>query len=743
VKILVTVEGTVDEIIYTNESNGYTVCEIVNDKESITIVGYMPFINKGELLKVTGRWVMHPDYGRQLKAELYEKVLPKTTDAIEKYLASGLIKGIGPVTASKITQKFGEDTLNIIQSNPEKLAEIKGISLQKALAIGQAYNEQKELRSVIMFFQNYGISPAFAAKIYKVFGDNTIDEIKKNPYKLADEMFGIGFKTADRIAMSLGIEKASKYRLCSGIKYTLMKASTNGHTFVPKTILREHASALLDVNTENIDDALITLRMDDSIHIEKHDNEERVYLNYYYNAEIYVSRKLIELASVRFNTDDGILDRYIEEFQQQEGIYLEDMQKEAVKESLTNGVLVITGGPGTGKTTVIKSIINLFSRLGHEVMLAAPTGRAAKRMSEATGYEAKTIHRLLEIGYTGDEEELVFAKDENNPINADAVIIDEMSMVDILLMNNLLKAIIPGTRLVLVGDVNQLPSVGAGNVLKDIISSNAVKTVKLSKIFRQAQESMIIVNAHRINNGEYPYINRKDKDFFFLQRNTPEDIVRTIVDLCNKRLPQTYGYDPMKHIQVLSATKKGDTGVLNLNIELQKVLNKNTEGGNEKASYGFTFKEGDRVMQTKNNYNLKWIKADDSSTEGIGIFNGDVGIIEKIDNDERILKVLFDDDKIVEYDYSMLDEIEPAYAITIHKSQGSEFPVVIIPLYFGPQVLLTRNLLYTAVTRAKDLVVLVGIESVLKDMVNNMRETLRYSALSEKLINTQCIIGDV
>ena len=585
-----------------------------------------------------------------------------------------------------------------------------------------------------MFFQEYGISPAYSAKIYKAFGANTIEEIRANPYKLANEIFGIGFKTADKIAMNIGVDLKSSFRVCSGIKYVLSQvASSSGHTYYPDYLLKEYTSKLLEVEIENINDAVVSLLFDKSIYIEKDEGFDRVYLSPYFFAEIGVSRMLYELSNVDFKGDLSDFEDKISEVQAEEDITLAEKQKNAIKEALTNGVMVITGGPGTGKTTIIKSIIKLLHGEGYEVVLAAPTGRAAKRMSEATGFEAKTIHRLLEIGFMGPDDELKFQRIESNPIDADVIIIDEVSMVDILLMNHLLKAISPGTRLILVGDVDQLPSVGPGNVLKDIISSNMIKTVKLNEIFRQAEESMIIVNAHRINKGDSPYLNAKDKDFFFMPRNNGAEIIRTVIELSSKRLPNTYGYDPLKHIQVLTPTRKGAVGVTNLNIELQKVLNPDSRQKNEKTYRGFTFREGDRVMQVKNNYNLKWEKPGQPNIEGVGVFNGDMGIVQKIDNEDQSITVLLDDEKVIEYDFGILDELEPAYAITIHKSQGSEFPVVILPLFPGPQILMTRNLLYTAITRARGLVILVGVKSVLNEMIGNEKETLRYSSLSKKL----------
>jgi exodeoxyribonuclease V alpha subunit len=733
---LITIEGIVEEIIYSNEINGYTVCGIKYDDTECTAVGYMPFINEGELIKLVGDWITHPDYGVQLKVEAYEKILPKTCDSIERYLASGVIKGLGPVIAKRIIEKFGEDSLTIIHETPESLADIKGISFSKALKIGEAFEEQSGLRDVVLFFQEYGISATYSTKIYKAFGDKTIEEIEKNPYKLADEIFGIGFKKADKIAKSLGIDPKSKYRVISGIKYSLSQGTINGHTYILKDKLKQMTSDLLEVEIADIEEAIASSVFDRSVCIERVGDVDRVYLSAFYYAEIGVARRLFELSRVDFKNNLDDFDEKIEKIQKKEEVLLAEMQRMAIKESLMNGVLVITGGPGTGKTTIIKTIIQLLKDEGFEVVLAAPTGRAAKRMTEATGFESKTIHRLLEIGYMGlSETETVFAKNEENPIESDAIIIDEMSMVDIILMNNLLKAISPGTRLILVGDVDQLPSVGAGNVLKDIISTGVINTVKLTEIYRQAEESMIIVNAHRINKGEKPCLNKIDKDFFLIKRFNGESVVKTIVDLCSKRLPQSYNYDPLKHIQVLSPTRKGIVGVPNLNLELQKILNPKSSLKTEKAFKDYILREGDRVMQIRNNYAINWEMSFDKSIEGIGVFNGDTGIIRNIDNEDQIVEVLFEDDKIVKYDYGNIDEIEPAFAVTVHKSQGSEFPVVVMPIFPGPPMLMTRNLLYTAITRAKSLVVLVGMESTLNQMIENEKETLRNTGLFEKFMN--------
>lgn len=728
------IEGTIADIIYKNESNGYTVCEIQGEKSVITAVGYMPFINAGETIKAKGKWVMHPDYGEQLKVELYEKVLPQTVDAIEKYLASGIVKGVGPATAAKIVQRFGSSTLDVISTDPKQLSEIKGITLDKALRIGQALDEQRGLREVVMFLQEYGINPSACIKIYKAYADTAVAKIRENPYRLCEDIFGIGFKTADRIAMKLGIDANSRFRTRSGLKYVLTQGTAHGHTYLPEDKLKEHTQVLLGTQDIDTEDALISLIFENIVQTEKcDDGPNHIYLSPLYMAEQGVCKRLLGLSQLQFNSEFEDFEDKLEKLQNEEGIQLALMQSEAIREAMTNGVLVITGGPGTGKTTIIKTIIKLLMDDGHKIALAAPTGRAAKRMSEATGFEARTIHRLLEIGYSGDDSELFFQRNGDNPIDADVIIIDEMSMVDILIMNHLLKAIPPGARLILVGDADQLPSVGAGSVLEDIISCNVIKTVRLTEIFRQAEESMITLNAHRINRGEAPILNARDKDFFFLPRAGLDTIVRTVVDLCGRRLPDSYGVDPLKDIQVLSATRKGPAGVANLNQELQKALNPAERRKAEKLSRGYIFREGDRVMQIRNNYTLRWERPDNRNIDGTGVFNGDMGVILKIDDEASSLEVLFDDDRLVEYDYSILDEIEPAFAVTIHKSQGSEFPAVIIPIFAGPPVLMTRNLLYTAVTRAKSMVVLVGDEAYLHEMVYNKREALRYSGLSDKL----------
>ncbi|NSW90055.1 MAG: ATP-dependent RecD-like DNA helicase [Firmicutes bacterium] len=756
---MVVIEGTVEEIIFSNEANGYVVCEVACENGVVTVVGYMPFLSEGEILRIRGAWVTHPDYGDQVQVEYYEKIMPETAEAIEKYLAAGVIKGIRKATAKKVVRKFGDDTLKIILEQPERLTEIKGIGLPKALEIGKAFAKHRQFTGIVSFLHEYGISPAYTAKIYKIFGDSTIEEIKKNPYRLTDEITAITFKIADRIAKSLGIDPSSELRICSGIKYVLSQAALNGHTYLPLEKLEEYSLELLEVDIENISNALASMVFKGSIYMEREEGKkDKVYLSQLYQAEISVASRLLALSKYGSLSDkkdvykaiNERIDKTIKYVHEKDGITLAEAQKYAIKEALTNGVLVITGGPGTGKTTIIKSIIKLLKKEGYEIALAAPTGRAAKRMTEATGFHAKTIHRLLETGYLGEDEEPSFGRTELNPIDADVIIVDEMSMVDIFLMDSLVKAVKPGAKLILVGDVDQLPSVGPGNVLKDIIMSGSVKTVRLTEVFRQAEESMIVVNAHRVNRGEKPIFNIKNKDFFFVSRENADSIVKTVVELCSRRIPAQFGYDPIKDIQVLTPTKKGHVGVANLNIELQKELNPKGRNKKEKAFPNFLYREGDKVMQIKNNYNIKWVKVKDShnvkdlsitgtndtndtNIEGMGVFNGDTGIIHSIDEEDEIITVVFDDDKIVEYSFDAFDEIEPAYAITIHKSQGSEFPVVILPVFSGPPVLMTRNLLYTAITRARDLVIIVGMEKVLYNMVQNDRETLRYSGLGDKL----------
>ncbi len=729
---MLTIEGVVEDIKFRNESNTYTVAVLDTPDGKATIVGYIPIINIGETLRAEGEWVYHPSYGEQLEVNRVSIVVPSTVNGIEKYLSSGLIPFIGPKTAKKIVEKFGLDTLDIIQYNPERLKEIEGIGDKKLKRIVEAFREQGEVREIMIFLQQYGITPNYGMKIYKEYGKDTIKAISENPYKLSEDIIGIGFKTADKIAQNMGISRESPYRIEGGIRYTLNAYASNGHVYVPREELIKSAGRLLDVDEALIEDSLREMALKGAIQTLNYNEEIRIYYTPFHVAENNVSKKLVELSRVQMDNIDIDIDRAIEKIEREDNIRFANKQKEAIREAIKNGIIVITGGPGTGKTTIIKAIIKIFQEEGLKVSLAAPTGRAAKRMTETTGLEAKTIHRLLEYSYV--EEGMAFGIDEDNPLDTDLLIIDEASMIDILLMNHLLKAIVPGTRLILVGDVDQLPSVGPGNVLKDIINSNAIKVVKLDEIFRQEEDSLIVVNAHKINKGEYPVLN-KGKDFFFIRAREPGEIVNIIVELCRDRLPKYYGLDPINDIQVLTPMKKGEVGINSLNKHLQQVLNPKAKHKGEKQVGEEIYRVGDKVMQIKNNYSIEWeiVREGMVVEKGEGIFNGDFGKIVDIDEEDRIMKVVFDEEKEVEYSFNQLDELKLSYATTVHKSQGSEFPVVVMPIYWGPPMLLTRNLLYTAITRAKELVVLVGDENYLKRMVDNNRITKRYSSLDIKI----------
>lgn len=731
------IEGIADEIIFHNFENGYSVFILKTIDEEITCVGTVMELHEGENLKLTGNWTTHPTYGEQFKVNLYEKTMPKTEQGIQKYLSSGIIKGVGEKLAHKIVEKFGAKTFEIIEQQPQRLAEIRGITEEKAQFISEIFYEQRDLRDIMMYLQQYNITPTYALKIYKKYKNQTMNVIKSNPYRLADDIFGIGFKMADQIAQNIGIQIDSTNRIKAGVKYVLNQSSNDGHVYLPKNILLENASQLLNVPIELIDNILIELQIEKQIYIENSDGVENIYLSLFYYMEINVAQKLLEINSMYNTEDDSLLEQKIDIIENQQSIKLAENQKRAVKEAMKNGVLVITGGPGTGKTTTINTIINLLEMDDNQILLAAPTGRAAKRMTEATGKDAQTIHRLLEINFLQeDRNRQSFERNEENPIEADIIIIDETSMVDIVLMNSLLKAVALGTRLILAGDADQLPSVGAGNVLNDIIKSGCIKTVKLDEIFRQAEESAIITNAHRINNGLYPVINEKGKDFFFMRRNSVESVVDTVIQLASKRLPKYIDSDKKGDIQVLTPMRKSSLGIIALNQIIQNNLNPPNSSKGEIEFKSTVYREGDKVMQIKNNYNMTWCIRDSRGVkvdEGIGIFNGDEGTILNIDKSYSSITVQFDDNKIVEYDISQLDELELAYAITIHKSQGSEYPVVIIPIHSGPPMLMSRNLLYTAVTRAKKLVVIVGLEETLNKMVDNDRQIKRYSSLCERL----------
>lgn len=733
---MLSIEGIIEDVIFRNETNGYTVARLNTSDGMITIVGNTPFLNLEETVKLKGEMIFHANYGEQFSFTSMEIVVPSTLKGIEKYLASGLIPHIGPKTAESIVEKFGLDSLDVLQYNPERLKEIKGIGDVKLAAIIESYEEQREVRNVMIFLQEFGISVNQGIKMYKKYGVSTVSVIRENPYKLSEDIHGIGFKTADKIAKQIGITGDNPYRIEAGIRFVIMSSAGSGHCYIPKTELIPEVVKILGVEEALIEEGMRNLALRGTINMVPDGEEVLVYYAPFHVAENNVSRKLTELSQIQLDELEIDIEKEIEKIEKEEDIVFATRQKLAIRESLENGLAVITGGPGTGKTTTINAIIKICEDLELSVLLTAPTGRAAKRMTETTGREAKTIHRLLEYSFM-EEESMAFGKDEESPIEADLVIIDEASMIDILLMNSLVKALNPGTRVVLVGDVDQLPSVGAGNVLNDIIASGVVKVVVLDEIFRQSEESMIIVNAHKINKGEEPILNGKDKDFYFLTKRNPKDLVDTILELCSSRLPNFYGVDSLKDIQVLSPMKRGDSGVNNLNKELQASLNPESELKVEKQIGDELFRVGDKVMQMKNNYTTEWrlIKNGREVDSGEGIFNGDLGFIEDIDERNRTLTVIFDEEKEVEYNFNQLDELKLAYATTVHKAQGSEFPVIVMPITWGPPMLLTRNLLYTGITRAKQLVVLVGEERYLRMMIENNRITERYSALDKKMRN--------
>lgn len=726
------INGVVKEIIFRNEDNGYVVAEIDAGEEDVVVVGYIPIINVGETMSFMGSITVHPIYGEQLQVVNSKQIPPASLEGIKSYLASGLLKGIGPKMAERIVEMFGKDSLDIIQYNPERLTEVSGIGPKKAKDIADAYEEQREIKEVMVFLGQFGVSTAYAVKIFKKYGDKTIVNLRENPYRLADDIAGIGFKMADVIAKRMGIDPKSPYRIMCGIKYVLTQYNLEGHTYATKEELIDRVSKILGVGVDMVEDGVVTLTINGEIHQENINEEIAVFPMAFFYAETGVCKKLIEFSGAGFDNLEIDIEKEIMTIEKEEDIKLAENQKNAIEEAFRNGATVITGGPGTGKTTIVNSIIKLFEGQNLKIGLAAPTGRAAKRLTETTGREAKTIHRLLEYSFADDGGGMGFMKNGEDPLSFDVIIIDEVSMVDILLMYHLLKAIPPGTRVILVGDADQLPSVGPGNVLYDIIESEIIKVVRLTEIFRQAKESMIVVNAHRINKGEKPKLNIKDKDFFFLSKRSQDDILHTIKELCIRRLPKFNNYDPSKDIQVLTPMKNSRVGTINMNLELQNILNPQSSIKREKKIGDRIFRVGDKVMQIKNNYNIKW-KSEDGLRNGEGVFNGDIGYVIFIDEEAKTLSVCFDDEKYVDYDFASLDEIELAYSITIHKSQGSEFPVVIIPICWGPPMLLNRNLLYTAVTRAKELVVLVGMEKYLYMMIKNERNLNRNSGLGFRL----------
>lgn len=729
-------KGYVEHIVFRNNDNGYTVFQLVSDEEELTCVGTFSVLAEGELVQVSGTMTEHPLYGEQLKAESYEILAPEDEMAMERYLGSGAVKGIGAALAARIVRRFKGDTFRIIEEEPERLAEVKGISERKAMEIAEQMEEKKELRQAMMFLTGYGISMSLAVKIYQEYGPRTYQVVQENPYQLADDITGIGFKIADEIAERIGIHTNSDYRIRSGLLYVLLQAAGEGHTCLPREVLLRRASELLGVEEEDLNVQIMNLCMDRKLVIKETARGPMVFYSQYYYMELNTARMLHDLNLECRMEEHEILSK-LGKVEEQAQIELDEMQRRAVVESVKNGLLIITGGPGTGKTTTINTIIRYFETENMEILLAAPTGRAAKRMTEATGYEALTIHRLLELSGAPSEEQgsAAFERNEENPLEADVIIIDEMSMVDIFLMHALLRAVSVGTRLILVGDINQLPSVGPGCVLKDMIRSEAYPMVMLTRIFRQASQSDIIVNAHKINRGEQVRLDNKSRDFFFLQRQDPNIIIRVVLALIQEKLPKYVNAKPYD-IQVLTPMRKGALGVERLNGILQRYLNPPAQEKTEKETVKGLFREGDKVMQIKNNYQIEWEARNRygiAVDKGTGIFNGDMGVVKRIDLLAETMEVLFDEYRTVVYGFPQLDELELAYAVTIHKSQGSEYPAVVIPLLSGPRMLMNRNLLYTAVTRARSCVTLVGSAETFSQMIENASEQTRYSGLTDRI----------
>ncbi len=734
------ISGFVDHIVYRNEDNGYTVLVLQSDGDDIDCVGFFPVIKEGESLLFHGEFTTHPTYGEQFKVTSHEVVMPSDVMGIERYLGSGAIRGIGVKLAARIVKHFGDDTLRIIEQEPERLAEVKGISMHVAMDVSDQIREASGVRNAMMFLDKYGISGDMAIKIYKAYGESIYSILTTNPYKLADEVKGIGFKRADEIAMRAGIVADSEFRVVCGAQYVLNQAAAAGHTYLPKNVFVEEAVRLLGVEADTVEMQFPNMVMERKIVIKRDkENNEQVYLNVYFQREKAIARMLSGL-SVDFSLDEEELLKRIDRLYSNLGMEADEYQKQAVLNAQTSGFFILTGGPGTGKTSTVKVIMEMFLDQGLEVELCAPTGRAAKRLSETTGLPAKTIHRMLEVtgGMEASEVGGMFARNADNPLECDVLIVDEVSMVDVNLMYYLLKAVPSGTRLILVGDENQLPSVGPGNVLADILSSGCFKSVRLNRIFRQAATSNIIVNAHRILNGDEIDLSVKYQDFFLMERENSDDIISVMLSLILKNLPSHVGATPMD-IQVLSPTKKGLLGVERLNKELQQYLNPPDSYKREIVQGSRTLREGDKVMQTKNNYQLKWrVEGKYSGVaveSGMGIFNGDVGIIDEIDEANKLVTVIFDENHKVDYEYALLEELELAYAMTVHKSQGSEYPAVVMPMFHGPTMLMNRNILYTAITRAKKCVCMVGQADVFHDMENSTKRTNRYSGLRERIID--------
>lgn len=731
---MATVNGYVEKIKFRNEENGYSILSVNSDGEEYVLVGTFPYISEGDFIEASGRSVEHPVYGDQIQVETYELKAPEDSASMERYLGSGAVKGVGTALAARIVRRFKADTFRIIEEEPERLAEVKGISEKMAMSISDQMEAKKDLRQAMMFLQEYGISMNLALKIYNEYGPRLYGIIRENPYKLADDIQGVGFKMADEIAQRVGIFTDSDFRIRSGIFYTLLQSMANGHTYLPREELFAGAAELLHVDPEIMEKHLVDLQMEKKIVVKG----QEIYAAQYYYMELNAARMLHDL-NLRGSEPEGEIRKKLERICAEEQIEPDELQIQAVIEAVNSGLLIITGGPGTGKTTTINTIIRYFEQEEMEILLAAPTGRAAKRMTEATGYEARTVHRLLELTGIPDDSTssagMHFERNEENPLDADAIIIDETSMVDIYLMHALLRAVNPGTRLILVGDVNQLPSVGPGNVLRDLIDSGCFNVVRLTRIFRQAAESDIIVNAHRINGGEQIPLGKPSRDFLFIRREHPDAIISAMITLIREKLPGYVHADPFE-IQIMTPMRKGALGVERLNSILQEYLNPKSPDKAEREAGGVIYRVGDKVMQIKNNYQIEWeirnrygIPVDG----GTGVFNGDIGKIRSINAFAEQLTVEFDEGKMVDYSFRQLEELELAYAITIHKSQGSEYPAVIVPIHSGPRMLMTRNLIYTAVTRARSCVCLVGIPETFQAMVNNEMEQRRYTGLKARL----------
>lgn len=728
---LLRLTGSIEHVIYANEDNGFAICDLGTESgDLITITGTLPYVGEGDSVTVYGKWVHNPKYGRQFRVETCERQMPADANSMLRYLASGAIKGIGPKIAQRIVDEFGDETFDVIEHHPEWLANVSGISRKSAKSIGADFAEKAGIRSAMMFFRDF-FGAAATVRIYKRYGGNAVELAKKNPYRLCEEIEGIGFERADRMARDLGLATDSEDRICSGICYLLSSnAQANGHVCLPRDKTVQGAARLLGVDETAVNDALELLLAREQVHAERLGGIELLYDKKQYENEKYIATKLLLLDRVCPAMETANIGAFIDREQAETGVRYADLQRRAISDALENGVMLLTGGPGTGKTTVVRALLHIFSSMGLKIALTAPTGRAAKRLSESTSCEARTIHRLLEYGGEESGGRGRFMRDESNLLEENVLIVDEASMVDSLLMGALLRAVKPGSRLVLIGDADQLPSVGAGNVLRDLIDSGRFATVRLTEIFRQAQKSLIVTNAHAINRGELPRLDVKDNDFFFMPRSEDASITATVAQLCGVRLPRTYGAMATTGTQVIVPSRKGEAGTEHLNVVLQATLNPPSPEKREHRFREITYREGDRVMQVRNNYDMEWER--DNGMTGAGIFNGDVGVIESIDPTDGNMRIRFED-RTVTYEFSFLEDLEPAYAVTVHKSQGCEYPIVILPLGNVPPMLRSRNLLYTAVTRAQCIVIVVGREDVLADMVRNNRQTMRYTGLSERL----------